>query len=57
MWGEDNDAQVALGSPQDDLSLICLEILSLLKVAINTVYNWITDPDIPVLLPTSDSFK
>jgi hypothetical protein len=57
MWGEDNDARLALGSPHGDLFLICQNSLSLLKVSINAVYIWITNPDTPILQPTSDSFK
>ncbi len=36
--GEDNDAWLALGGPQGDLSLIRQKKLSLSKVAINAVY-------------------
>ena len=38
VWGEDDDARLALGSPRWDLSLICQNILPLNKVAINAVY-------------------
>jgi hypothetical protein len=37
VWGEDDDARLALGSPRGDLSL-SQKILSLYKVAINAVY-------------------
>ena len=57
MWGEDDDAWLALGCPRGDLSLICHMILSLSKVAINAVYIWTTNPDMPVLQPSSDSFQ
>jgi hypothetical protein len=57
VWGEDNDAWLTLGGPQGDLSLIRQKKLSLLKVAINAVYIWTTNPDTPILQPTSDSFK
>jgi hypothetical protein len=56
MWGEDDDARLALGSPQGDLSLI-RHFLSLAKVAINAVYIWTMNPDTPILQPTSNSFK
>ena len=49
MWGEDKDAQFALGGPQGDLSLICQKNLSLLKVAINAVYIWTMNPVTPIL--------
>jgi hypothetical protein len=38
LWGEDDDAWLALGGPRGDLSLIRQKKLSLLKVAINAVY-------------------
>jgi len=57
MWGEDNDTRLALGAPQGDLSLIHSKIPSLLKVAINAVYIWTTNPDTPVLQPTSNGIK
>jgi hypothetical protein len=43
-WGEDNDAQLALGGPRGDLSLIRRCLLTLSKVAINTVHIWLTNP-------------
>ena len=57
VWGEDDDARFALGGPRGDLSLIRRKILSLSKVAINAVHIWTTNPDTPILEPTSDSFK
>ena len=57
VWGEDKGARFALGCPQGDLSLIRQKILSLSKVAINAVYIWTTNPDTPILQPTSDSSK
>jgi hypothetical protein len=56
VWGEDNDARLALGGHQGDLSLKRQKILSLFKVAISAVYIWTTNPDTPVLQPTSNSF-
>ena len=55
VWGEDNDARLALGGPHGDLSLIQRRLLTLSKVAINTVHIWLTNPDTPILAPTSDS--
>ncbi len=57
MWGEDTNAQLALGGPRGDLSLVCRRLLTLSKVAINTVYNWMTNPNTPVLAPHSNGFK
>ena len=57
VWGEDNDARLALGGPRGELSLMRRKILSLSKVAINAVYIWTTNPDTPVFQPTSDSFE
>ena len=57
MWGEDDNAQFALGGPRGDLTLIRRKVLSLFKVAINAVYIWTTIPDTPVLQQTSNSFK
>ena len=57
VWGEDDDARHALGGPRGDLSLIRRRVLTLSKVAINTVHIWLTDPNTPILAPTSDSFN
>ena len=57
VWGEDDDAQLALGGPRDDLSLIRCWLLTLSKVDINTVHIWLTNPGTPVLVPSSNSFK
>ena len=56
VWGEDDDAQHALGGPRGNLSLIRRRLLTLSKVAINTVHNWLTNPSTPILAPTSNSF-
>ena len=56
VWGEDDDARLALGGPRGDLSLIQCRLLTLSKVAINTVHIWLTDPTTPILAPTSDSY-
>ena len=57
VWGKNDDARLALGRPRGDLSLICRRLLSLSKIAINTIYIWTTDPELPVLDPKSRSFK
>ncbi len=57
VWGEDDNAQLALGGPRGDLSLIRCRLLTLSKVAINTVHIWLTNPGTPILVPTSDSFE
>jgi hypothetical protein len=57
VWGEDDDARLALGGPHGDLSLIQRHLLTLYKVAINTVHIWLTNPGTPILAPTSDSFN
>ena len=57
VWGKDDNAQSALGGPRGDLSLIQYHLLTLSKVAINTVHIWLTNPGIPILAPTSDSFE
>jgi len=56
VWGENDDVRLALGGPREDLSLIRRCLLTLSKVAINTVHIWLTDPDTPILATTSDSF-
>jgi hypothetical protein len=57
VWGEDNEAQVALGGPRGDLSLIQHCVLTLSKIAINTIYIWMTDPDTPILAKNSPTFQ
>jgi hypothetical protein len=57
VWGENNDASLALGGPHGNLSLIRWHLLALSKIAINTIYIWTTDPDLPILAPESQSFK
>ncbi len=57
VWGEDDAAQLALGEPRGDLSLIRRQILTHQKVAINTVHIWLTNPLTPVLPPNSETFK
>ncbi len=57
VWGEDDNTRLALGSPRGDLSLIRQKNLPLSKVVINAVYIWTTNPDTPVLQPTSNSFE
>jgi len=56
VWGEDDDARLALGGPRGDLSLIPCHLLTLSKVAINNVHIWLTNPSTPILAPTSDSY-
>jgi hypothetical protein len=56
-WGEGANAQLALRGPQGDLSLVCRRLLTLSKVAINTVYIWMMNPNTPVLVPHSNSFN
>ena len=55
VWGENEDARLALGGPCGDLSLIRRPLLSLSKVAINTIYIWTTDPQLSVLKPNLQS--
>ncbi len=57
VWGADNDAQLALGGPRGNLSLVRCRILTHQKVAINTVYIWLTNPLTPVLPPDLAAFK
>jgi hypothetical protein len=56
VWGADTDAQLALGGPRGDLSLVCQKILTLLKVAINTVYIWMMNPSMPIPSPDLHGF-
>jgi hypothetical protein len=56
VWGEDDGTRLALGGPCGNLSLIRCRLLTLSKVAINTVHIWLTDPTTPILVPTSDSY-
>jgi hypothetical protein len=55
VWGKDEDAQLALGGPRGNLSLTRRRLLTLSKVAINTIHIWLTNPGTPILAPTSDS--
>jgi hypothetical protein len=57
VWGEDANARLALEGPRGDLSLVRQRLLTLSKVAINTVYIWMTNLNTPVLAPHSNSFK
>ena len=57
VWGENEDARLALGGPCGDLSLICRHLLTLSKIVINTIYIWTTDPKFPVLKPNLRSFQ
>jgi hypothetical protein len=57
VWGKNDNVCLALGRPRGDLSLIHRCLLSLSKIAINTIYIWTTDPELPVLDPKSRSFK
>jgi len=57
VWGEDDDARLALGGPRGNLSLIRRRLLTLSKVAINTIHIWLTDPTTPILAPPSDSYN
>jgi hypothetical protein len=52
VWGANDDARIALGGPQRDLSLIRRHVLALSKIAINTIYVWMTDPVTPILADT-----
>ena len=56
VWGEDDNARLALGGPRGDLSLIRRHLLTLSKVSINTVHIWLTDPFTPILAHTTDSY-
>jgi hypothetical protein len=56
-WGKDEDAQLAVGGPRGNLSLIRRLQLTLSNVAINTVHIWLTNPSTSILAPTSDSFN
>jgi hypothetical protein len=44
VWGENVDARLALGGPRSNFLLIRRRLLSLSKIAINTIYIWTTDP-------------
>jgi hypothetical protein len=57
VWAKYDDARLALGRPRGDLSLFRRHLLSLSKIAINTIYIWMTDPELPVLDPKLQSFK
>jgi hypothetical protein len=57
VWGKNDDARLTLGGPRGDLSLIRRRLLSLSKITINTIYIWMTDPELPVLDPKLQSFK
>jgi hypothetical protein len=57
VWGENEAAQLALGGPRGDLSLVGRQILMHQKVAINTVHIWLTNLSTPVLPQDSEAFK
>jgi hypothetical protein len=57
VWSENEDVHLALGGPCGDLSLIHWRLPALSKIAINTIYIWTTDPDLPILAPDSQNFK
>jgi hypothetical protein len=57
VWGDDENAHLALGGPQGDLSLIHRKILTLSKVAIYMVHIWMTNPSMNFLAPNSASFQ
>ena len=57
VWGKDDEAQLALGGPCRDLSLILHLLLTLSKVAINTIHASISKLITHVLVPMSDSFQ
>jgi hypothetical protein len=57
VWGKNDNAHLALGGPHGNLSLIRRHLLFLSKIAINTIYIWTTDPELPVLDPKPQSFK
>ncbi len=43
VWGENDDACLALGRPRSNLSLIRWHLLALSKIAIKTIYIWMMD--------------
>jgi hypothetical protein len=57
VWGADAEAQLVLGGPRGDLSLVCQKILTLLKVAINTVDIWMTNQSMRILSLDLYGFK
>ncbi len=57
VYGADNAARLVLGGPRGDLSLIRCRILTHQKVALNTVYIWLTNLLTPVLPPDLVAFK
>jgi hypothetical protein len=57
MWGEIEDVCLALGGLHGNLALIRWRLLAISKIAINTIYIWTTDPDLPFLAPESQNFK
>jgi hypothetical protein len=46
--------QVAFGGSRGDLSFIRWRLIALSKIAINTIYIWKTDPDLPICLEPFD---
>ncbi len=57
VWEADTEAQLALGGPRGDLSLVCRKILTLSKVAINTAYIWMTNQSMLILSLDLHGFK
>jgi hypothetical protein len=57
VWGSDDETRMALGGPRGDLSLIRRRLLTLSKIAINTIYIWMTDPDTPIFAADSPTFR
>jgi hypothetical protein len=47
VWGEDDDERLVLGGPRGNLSLIRRCLLTLSKVAINTIHIWLTTQALP----------
>ena len=57
VWGSNDEARMALGGPRGDLTLIRYCVLTLSKIAINTIYIWMTDPDTPILTQSHPLFS
>jgi hypothetical protein len=57
VWVVNNEACFALGRPRGNLSLIHWRLPPPSKIAINTIYIWTTDPELPVVAPELCSFK
>ena len=57
IWVSNNAARLALCGPHGDLSVIHRWILTHQKVAVNTVYIWLTNSSMPILPPDLEAFK